>query len=317
MQVDDAFEAIRNHPALPSPHGTALEILHLASNPDCSLADIAKMIEADPAMTARILKVVNSSAFTKRRAVQSVVEAVAYLGMRMVKCIALNFSLVTADRRCRSFDYANFWSNSFACAIAGSRIAQELKQHVPDEVFTLGLLSQIGRLALAAVFPTEYDTMLSAICYEHDSELRDAENILFNIDHNELTARLLETWGLPPSAAQAVRLQYAAHEADFDLNDENNRLAGILALAGTTADQITQQKNANSNMMQWANNATRFGLSATTMLEITQFVIPQWQETLNLLDIRALNEKQTQAIYAQAAQLKQEINCDFPESHRS
>jgi two-component system, cell cycle response regulator len=306
MPCEEAFEAIRRHPALPSPHGVAMEIMRLARSPECSLVRLATLVESDPSVAARVIQVVNSSAFPRTRPITSAAEAVAYLGTRMVQCIALSFSLVSTERRCRAFNYAGFWSGCLARAVGGERIAREIGTSIPDEVFTIGLLSEMGRLALAAVFPERYNTLLTSIRCD-DLELIEAERELFDIDHNEVTARLMADWGFPDPVCDAVRLQYDARNREFDSKDEPNHLAATLALAARLSRQIMADDAESPGLADLVLDAGRLGLSAGGVLGGLQSVIPKWQEMLGMLNFRELTETQLGAVYEAAANLKAQL----------
>ena len=105
------LEKIRSADNLPSLPAVAVQVLKMARADDVSLADVARVIQQDPAITFKVLKVVNSSLFGVPRKVSSVQQAVVVLGLRTVKVMVLSFSLVDTfkDRQTGDFDYATYW----------------------------------------------------------------------------------------------------------------------------------------------------------------------------------------------------------------
>lgn len=303
MTADQAYAVLKQHPDLPSPKGAALEIMRLAASETCRLSDLARIIESDPALASRLIKLVNSAAFPHNRPVASLMEAIAYLGTRIVVSMSLGFSLVSTRGRCKSFDYVGFWSTSLARAVAGCRIAQELACYVPDEVFTVGLLSQLGRLVLATVYPERYATLLSSTsCSRH--ELVELERELFQIDHNDLTARLMADWNLPPPVCDAVRLQCETEADDFDLQADPQRLAGVLATAATLADHIVYGGTAPAGLVR---QASRLGLDPALLSSLIGDILPHWREMVDIFELDDLSDEEIKSIYAEAAMLQDKV----------
>ena len=139
-----------------------MRVLELTRAAESSLADISEAISSDPALSARILRFVNSPLAGVRRHVSSVKQAVTLIGMRAVKTITLSFSLVSLKTKtsCPSFDYERFWSRSLACAVAARTIAVKTKRYDAEEAFMAGLLVRIGQLVLACGVPDEYELVL-------------------------------------------------------------------------------------------------------------------------------------------------------------
>jgi diguanylate cyclase (GGDEF)-like protein len=206
---------------LPSPAGVALAILRLAESELATRQEIARALQTDPALPGRVLKLANSVAAGRARAVTSVREAVTHLGVRLVRNVALGFSLVsqTGQGACRAFDYAGFWSRSLAMGVAAQGAAAYTARIAPAEAFTCGLLAQVGRLALASVYPEAYGPVLAR--GGDPADLVRLEREAFATDHNELTSAMLRDWGLPEVCVEAARLRARARV--FRLQEEVRR----------------------------------------------------------------------------------------------
>jgi HD-like signal output (HDOD) protein len=110
---------------VPPPTGVALAIIRLTESDKATTAEIARVLQTDPALSGRILKLANTPSAGRTHPASSVREAVTYLGSRMVRNVALGFSLVSqcGQGACRDFDYGGFWSRSLAMGLAAQAVA--------------------------------------------------------------------------------------------------------------------------------------------------------------------------------------------------
>jgi diguanylate cyclase (GGDEF)-like protein len=240
----ERFEELKQAGDLPSPAGVGMRILMLTQRDDCSVEDIAHTIDADPALTGRIIKLATSSQQAGVCTISTVKEAAVRLGLRTVRNVALGFSLVAGNRRgaCQRFDYDRFWSWSLANAVAAKAISQEVGVGLPAEVFTCGLLLRVGRLALATVHPTDYAAVLEEVEEDSSALLSDLEDARFNINHREVGALLLEDWGLPSSFSEVLRLfEGRAGEVHNVEHPEANDLLRIIDVSSAVAGILTAE----------------------------------------------------------------------------
>jgi len=223
---------------LPSPTGVGLAILELTRGEDYSMGDVTRVIQTDPALTGRILRIANSAASSPTQPITSVSQAAMRLGVRSVRNVALGFSLVSGNRsgECRSFDYERYWAHSLAVAVAAQVLAEETRGVTPTDAFTCGLLSDIGSLALASIHPERYTEVLRR-ANEQDGSLLLAERELLDIDHVQLGCALLSEWGLPESFAHALGTA-DTREPEPAPSPEAERLARLLRQALALAPRI-------------------------------------------------------------------------------
>jgi diguanylate cyclase (GGDEF)-like protein len=202
-----SFEELKATGALPSPPGVGMEILRISQNENCSVDELAKVIQSDPAITGRLLQVANSALAGGTRPCTTMKEATMRLGLRSVRSVALGFSLVSAHRngQCTSFDYGVFWSQSLARAVAAHVLSARFRIGVPAEVFVAALLSDLGSLALATVHPRIYSEILTAPESTTANGRAVLESQKFGIDHREVTAAILREWKLPEPFALAAQ----------------------------------------------------------------------------------------------------------------
>lgn len=276
------FHEIKVSDRLPTPSGTALAIIKLLQREDATARALAQLVQTDPALTGRILRLVNSPAIGARRHIVSVMDAVLILGMNTVRQFALSLSLVADHRegRCKAFDYAMYWSMSLARAVALQSIAAREQIVSPDEAFTMGLLAEIGSLVLATVWPDDYSA-----CLEHarGESLLSAERERFAIDHDHLSVMLLADWGFPADFLQAMELSLDATPLD---DSRAARLARQLAFARQIAHYcLTQESDRPRLVPALQAAATDHGLDAASLTEFLASAEAQWSEWGQLIGI--------------------------------
>ncbi len=190
---------------LPSPQGVALKVIELANREDVTAAELARTLKADPALSGRVLKAANSAA-QGGRVVATINDAVVRLGFRSVRQLALTFSLIEHHQSgaCIAFDYGYFWSHALATAAAAQRLALNIKAGPGEECFTLGLLHNVGALALATLYPADYAAVITANPCASAAARRIRERAVFGVCHRELTTLMLQDWGLPPLFGEAI-----------------------------------------------------------------------------------------------------------------
>jgi len=201
---------------LHSPPEVACSLLRLTRNEDFDIQEVVECIERDPALTARILKIVNSSRYGLRERVTSVSRAFAYLGCRTVRVLALTFSIVdTFTRGLGKRFYSVFWLRALTTATVTTRLAKRLETFDARDAYTCGLLADIGVLLLAQVQGKEYTTLYqdNPLC----DDLAAAELATLGFDHSAIGARLLTQWGFPSTLSAVVADHHACQNSDLPL----------------------------------------------------------------------------------------------------
>jgi two-component system, cell cycle response regulator len=209
---NSTLDKILNCQTLPSLPGVAMRVLELAQNRNVATAEIAATIQADAALTAKVLRTVNSSFYGLTTPCPSIKRATSLLGINSVKSIVLGFSLVDSTRRAgldKSFDMLTYWRRSVYSAAAARSIAMSQRLYDPEEAFIGAMVQDIGVLAFAATLRGEYDAVLAQIP-EGDHELHaGVEREKFSVDHTEVGALLAEKWRLPPQIIEGIRWHHA------------------------------------------------------------------------------------------------------------
>ncbi len=199
---------------LPTPKGVALALTKACRRDDVNLDEIAKLVRTDPALSARLLTLANAAA-SGGRPVISADEAVARMGLARVSQVALAFSLIDQHGAgaCTNFDYAGFWNRSLLMAGCAKEFGVVHKLGLPADLFTVGLLAQIGRLGLATAFPKEYSNLM--VLNISAAELRHREVALMQTDHVDLSIAMMEHWGTPIDYARPFGLHEDSNSGQF------------------------------------------------------------------------------------------------------
>jgi len=282
------IDALRASGRLPSPEGVAVEILRLSSKERVSNAEIVRVLQADPALAGRVLRAANGAALGLRQPIASLADAVMLLGLPLVRQIVLGFSLVSKynNGACEGFDYRRFWARSLLCGLAARRVATHLNVAAAEELFTCGLLSQVGKLALATVFPKEYEQLLLRHAAAPQAVLGVLERECFGIDHTELTVAMLRDWGLPQIYLQAVGVLEAPEKTEAEEGSRLHLVAHILHFADALGEAGFGDEQSASGAKR---KAIRLGLDAETVDELGKNLHEQWTEWAPLLELPPLD----------------------------
>jgi HD-like signal output (HDOD) protein/GGDEF domain-containing protein len=184
----------------------AAELLRLTAQEQVSPRQLQACLERDPALVARVLRVVNSSLMGVGRPIADLGQALAVLGIRPLRMLVLGFSL---PRECfaglEAEVLADYWRASLRKAIAARELAEQFWHQSGDEPFLAGLVQDIGMLVLIQQLGQPYLTLVQRN-RTFGGSLLDSELELLGFDHLVLSSRLLAHWGLPSWLCQAVAI---------------------------------------------------------------------------------------------------------------
>lgn len=285
-----SFEQIKASGDLPSPRGSALAIIRMTRQDDLSLAELTRVIKTDPAFVGRLIKAANGAAIGPRRNVASVQDALMVLGLPAVRNMALGFSLLSSHRSggCKAFDYEAYWSGSLLTAVALQAVAQRIRSVPPDEMFCLGLLSRIGELALATLYPEAYSEVLTLLEGSDDGDLAASERIAFAMDHRELTAAMLDDWGLPRVFVEAAAVFEVPDRAHWPADSRQRQILDALRLADAIRQTCLSDPAARAGRVAWLYPlGERLGLDSDGVNTLCDGAVESWVEWGRLLKMPA------------------------------
>ena len=283
----DRFAELKATGKLPSPKGVALSIIRLLQREDYRITDLVQLVQSDPAIAGRILYFANAAAFGRSRPIISLQRAIVALGSFRVRDLVIGLSVMHNHRsgQCTEFDYENFWGHSLATGIACQELAH-FAQIASEEIFTIGLLSRVGELALATLFPDEYAGILIKI-RESDTPIETLEQKRFAMDHHELGASLLCEWGLPEVLIQAAFHFENPDAANFAAGSRVQTLTHSLSFASTLAEICMVDGESRWTLLpELLSRAARLGISGDALNELVDRVVVCWREWGAKLQVR-------------------------------
>ncbi|MBF0255974.1 MAG: HDOD domain-containing protein [Gammaproteobacteria bacterium] len=217
----ELLKMVERMPAFPQ---GVTRVLELTARADCSPKELVKVIEHDPVMTMKILKLVNSAFFGLARPINSINHGVVYVGINTIKNLALTIAAIgmLPQRNAAGFDMNRFLMHSLGVAGISKKLASILKVADKDaaDYFIAGLLHDFGKVALAQYKPLEFRQALE-LAADGEMTLAAAEQQVMGLDHAEIGALLAENWTLPAQLADCIRHHHnpEAKVADAKMRD--------------------------------------------------------------------------------------------------
>lgn len=211
---------------LPTPPDIFFDLSKLMESTTTSVSDVAKVVTRDPALSAKLLQLVNSAYFGTGQSTTSIQQAVALLGTDRLRYIALTASVFSAPDAEASavFSLEDMQQTSMRAAILARAFAEpELR----DEAFASTLLHDVGHVVLALCRGPEFQVFSERV--KLGEHLLDVELDLFGVTHADVGARLLAIWGLPSAIVDVVQHHHDPGSAPESLR----KLASIVHVADT------------------------------------------------------------------------------------
>jgi len=236
MDQKQLQEKILTIQKLPSCPRIIPEIIRLVREPCAGMAEYEKVISRDPALTAQVLRIVNSSYYNVSKKVSDLRLALTLLGTQEIYRIVLNASFYQIlhsvfDRL--AYDFNIFWKHSQVAANAASYLAEKFENRFMGEAYAAALLHDVGKLIMEQYFPQEWEKVV--VDFETSGKsFCESEKKYFGLTHAEIGVLLLETWQIPPEIVTAV--QYHHHPIHAPKYEE---IVGLVYFADKMATSCT------------------------------------------------------------------------------
>ena len=205
MNAKEIVSQVTNLPTLPQ---ATIKLLHLLKKPDENMQAALDLIQTDPVLSAKLLRICNSAAIGLRQPVASVDNAVYFLGFNEVQRLAIAIGMGGSLKRSAKdpLQVRDLWYHSVVTAHTASMIASDIEAiHAnPSVVFTAALMHDLGKLVVTEALSPEQLATLRASVAAGQREV-DAERALLQTDHAEIGAHLLELWRMPEILVESVR----------------------------------------------------------------------------------------------------------------
>jgi putative nucleotidyltransferase with HDIG domain len=275
MELNDRYRrVIENIDHLPSLPSIVAKLLKVVNSPDTSAEDAAELIEKDPALTSKMIRLANSAFYGIPRSISSVSSAVVILGFNTIRSLVLSASVMKMFSMSHHvFDKDNFWKHSIISAMAAKTIVRHfmsIKMMDPESAFCAGILHDIGKLIFSEFVNQDYREACDR-AKSRKIPLVDAETEVMGINHAEIGKILADKWALPLDLEYCLVYHHDPASADQ-----------ILDLVATVhlADQLAHANGANL----WEDEKTK----------------PEWNECrailkINDADFARINESLTES----------------------
>ncbi len=227
---------------VPSIPGLYLDIVKALQSPTASAQNIADIVSRDPGLSAKLLQLANSAVFGFNRPVNSVAEAVQFLGVGIIQSLALAVPLFSGfnQNKCLSFPVNQVWNHSVQTGMLARWLVNEslADPQLAEEAFSAAILPDIGQIILADGLPKEYAAVL-ADSKSRKEPLCQAERTMLQTTHAEIGGYLLALWGLPFSLVDAVAYHHEPHRS----SSAKFGLAGVLHVADALQHERAPQSD--------------------------------------------------------------------------
>ncbi len=292
------LERVISCPKLPSLPAVALKVVELTRDPDVSISRIAQTIQNDPALTAKVLKTINSAYYALSQPCPSISRACSMLGLNAVKAIVLGFSLVDTTKALRSdsrFDLESYWRRAVFGAAGARALATTTRACDPEEAFVGAMLQDIGMLAAFTALRDEYADVLDAGAADHDT-LASMEKEKLGFDHATAGKMMAERWKFP---AQLVECVGRHHDPEKCL-PEHERLVRIVHLSTLISGALTVAEPQKKLGQLIVKSRAWFGLDAAQARDLVQQTSRGASELAKVLDLAMGQRPDTAAILREA-----------------
>lgn len=278
--VDQFVQRARGLYSLPA---VAMRVLELTASPKVDVRALKECLENDPALTTRILRVVNSSLFGLSREVTDLNQALALLGIKPLKMLVLGFSLPKRLFAALEADVlSRYWRHTLTKAVVAREISQRYWHQPGDDAFIAGLLQEIGQLVLIQDLGEPYVRFVDRV-HSSGGDLPALELETLGFDHAILSARLLHHWGFPEAIVRAIGAPHRAPHI-LSLPPHEQALPQILHLADLLARLLTSERAPPiDELLDVCRDYRRLTIDdLPTLLDDLDAKVAQLAEVLNL-----------------------------------
>lgn len=293
--IDESlFALLKQCKDLPTPPAVATKIIELSNKQNTDLDTLASIVAMDPALSAKILSISNSSMYMRRIEADSIEQAVGMFGWSGTLNLALGFAVVGSIRGALTsgLDYDYFWLRSLAAATSARALGQMTSCRNAEVLFLPGLLQDIGMLALDNAVKDIY-TGLGELQQDH-AYIQELERKKVNTDHAVIGEWLLTNWGVHRDVSELVGL---SHSSNYMI-DNNDLLIyqKCVYLSGYLADCLMIDEERKTFEAVAFLVQKEMNISMSDFISLLGHIASQFQEMASLFDLEVKNITQIQSI---------------------
>jgi len=245
--------AVEKMPAFPK---SVQLILEMTRDINCPPKELVMVIEKDPVMTVKLLRLLNSAYYSFPKQITSVNQSVVYLGLNTVKNMALSFAAMGSlpQQNAAGFDVQRYLMHSLTTASLARTLCQKYGKDDTDpaDCYIAGLLHDFGKVVFAQYLPGEFKEALSR-SRDDSISLHAAEQQIIGADHTVVGGMLVERWQFPKQLTDNIRDHHSTTAAD-------NTIHSCLFVADQISKQLEMGHGGNSVVEELPHDlAERFG----------------------------------------------------------
>ena len=249
LSQDDIIERLEELPTLPA---IVYELSKVINDPMSSTSDVEKIMANDQSLTTKVLKLVNSAYYAIPGGVSSLDRAIAYAGYDTVHQLVLSASILKAldvKGGPSTFDINEFWKHSLGVAVAAETIAKFVRHPTPQDLFTCGLVHDMGKVAMFTMSPETVEE-ISALAAAEGISYQEAETKLEIPNHKTVGYLLAQKWTLPSQFMACIKYH---HQQDPSLRgglaSEMNQVVDIIYLANLLTHALKYGNSGHSKVI--------------------------------------------------------------------
>jgi putative nucleotidyltransferase with HDIG domain len=210
---------VDNISSLPQFPENILTVQKLISDPKSEMADIARQISMDPALTADLLKIVNSAQYMLSKKVDSISDAVKMVGIRGIKNLLYSYGTqkILGDD---SSDKKNLWEHSYKTAFFAFNLVKNFRKdrNLLDDAYVGGILHDMGKIIFSNVHP-ELLSKIKSFCSDRGLPASTLEDLSAGMNHAEIGALVADKWNFPEDLVNAIRYHHDPCSAPRGIKD--------------------------------------------------------------------------------------------------
>ena len=299
----DQDAIIRSFGELATIAPVALKVIEMVDDDDVGLPQLTDVISTDPGLAARLLRLANSAAYARGKEVTNLNRAAMLIGLRTLKLVTLGFSLATKSPSSGAIDSSLFWQRGLATAVLARRIALLQAPELSEDAFATGLLANVGKLALV-----DTDCYVELVAQKGPWITPAVEREYLGWTSDELTARILDNWGLPESMCEAVGERHPA-----DIDGQPAPLSALLRLADHASVLLLADEPAD--VARAFDDATlaaaHLGMTMDDVEEVVATSGPELSELAGTFDLKTIETADIDEIVRSAQASLARISVDL------
>ena len=227
---------------------TVNQVLQMTRQSQCSLDKLVRIIKQDPAISLKILKMANSSVYTRGEPVSSVNTAVMRIGLTQIQQTVLNLSVIDqfGIKNSSALNIHHFWEHSIATGLIAAELTRELlgKDAQVEAAFTMGLLHDVGRMVYLEILGEKYLKVIET-AQRLQLPLEQVESRMLLINHADAMERILRAWRLAKELVTPIAMHQLSIGNIRQLAPHNLKEVGILSLANRLAHALLLGSSGN------------------------------------------------------------------------